>query len=186
VLVVPGIGADAEDTRIARVATCGKGGGVEPVSRTYPFASGAVRARWTAHRSDWAHFTRWCDGMGATTLPASPQTVAGYLAHLADSGLRASTIGRKLAAIAYAHKLKGHDSPTASEAVHAVIRGIRRRIGAAPAQKSDITMQVLTDPKIQQRPQMQASALAQVNHIYANFPTPATPVVDHSPGTRGP
>jgi site-specific recombinase XerD len=96
-----------------------------------------------AYRSDWAHFTRWCDGMSATALPALPQTVAGYLAHLADSGLRASTIGRKLAAIAYAHKLKGHDSPTASEAVHDVIRGIRRRIGVAPAQKAPATARAI-------------------------------------------
>jgi hypothetical protein len=60
-----------------------------------------------AYRSDWTHFTRWCDGMGATALPALPQTVAGYLAHLADSGLKASTVGRLMAAIAYAHRLKG-------------------------------------------------------------------------------
>jgi Phage integrase, N-terminal SAM-like domain len=64
-----------------------------------------------AYRSDWAHFTRWCDGMGAPALPAPPQTVAGYLAHLADSGLKASTIGRRMAAIAHAHRLKGFDTP---------------------------------------------------------------------------
>jgi hypothetical protein len=55
--------------------------------------------------------------------PASPATAAAYLAHFADSGLKASTIGRRLAAIAYAHKLKGVDAPTSSEAVHAVLRG---------------------------------------------------------------
>jgi hypothetical protein len=33
VLVVPGISADAEDPRIARLAACGKGSGVEPVIR---------------------------------------------------------------------------------------------------------------------------------------------------------
>jgi site-specific recombinase XerD len=96
-----------------------------------------------AYRSDWAHFTRWCDGMGAEPLPALPQTVAGYLAHLADSGLRASTIGRRMAAIAYAHRLKGLDTPTASEAVHAVARGIRRRIGVAPAQKAPATARAI-------------------------------------------
>jgi site-specific recombinase XerD len=92
-----------------------------------------------AYRSDWAHFTRWCDGMGAMALPSLPQTVAGYLAHLADSGRKASTIGRRMAAIAYAHRLKGFDTPTASEAVHAVARGIRRRIGVASAQKAPAT-----------------------------------------------
>jgi hypothetical protein len=47
-----------------------------------------------------------------------------------------STIGRRLAAIAYAHKLKGLDAPTSSEAVHAALRGIRRRIGVAPVRKA--------------------------------------------------
>jgi hypothetical protein len=61
----------------------------------------------------------------------SPATVAGYLAHLADSGRKASTIARRLAAIAYAHKLKGLEPPTSTEALNAVMRGIRRTIGGA-------------------------------------------------------
>lgn len=68
-----------------------------------------------------------------------PATVAAYLAHLADTGLKASTIARRLAAIAYAHKLKGLESPTAAEAVHVVMRGIRRKIGTAPAGKAPAT-----------------------------------------------
>jgi hypothetical protein len=64
-------------------------------------------------------------GSAGVGLPAAPATVAAYLAHLADSGLKASTIGRKLAAIAYAHRLKGLDTPTASEAVHAVAASAR-------------------------------------------------------------
>jgi hypothetical protein len=54
----------------------------------------------------------------------------------ADTGLRASTITRRLAAIAYAHKLKGLESPTAAEAVHVVMRGIRRKISTAAAGKA--------------------------------------------------
>jgi site-specific recombinase XerD len=96
-----------------------------------------------AYRSDWRHFQSWCGGAKAAPLPAEPATVAAYLAQLADSGLKASTIGRKLAAIAYAHKLKGHNTPTASEAVHAVIRGIRRRLGVAPAQKAPATARAI-------------------------------------------
>jgi site-specific recombinase XerD len=60
-----------------------------------------------AYLSDWRDFRAWCDGAKSDPLPASPATVAAYLAHLADAGLKASTIGRKLAAIAYAHRLKG-------------------------------------------------------------------------------
>jgi len=29
-----------------------------------------------AYRSDWANFTLWCDGIGASRLPAAPGVVA--------------------------------------------------------------------------------------------------------------
>jgi integrase len=92
-----------------------------------------------AYRSDWRHFSGWCDKMSVSALPAAPATVAGYLAALADAGLKASTISRRMAAITYGHRLKGLDPPTASEAVHAVLRGIRRRIGVAPVRKAPAT-----------------------------------------------
>jgi site-specific recombinase XerD len=85
-----------------------------------------------AYRSDWRHFQTWCKGAKADPLPASAGMVAAYLAQLADAGRKPSTISRKLAAIAYAHKLKGFDTPTTSEAVHAVLRGIRRANAQGP------------------------------------------------------
>lgn len=91
------------------------------------------------YRSDWRDFSAWCDRMGLEPLPASPATAAAYFAHLADSGRSAGTIARRVAAIAYAHKLKGADSPTTAEAVRQVLRGIRRRIGVAPRQKAPAT-----------------------------------------------
>jgi hypothetical protein len=41
--------------------------------------------------------------VGAIALPATPATVAAYLAALADLRLKVSTISRRAAAIAYAH-----------------------------------------------------------------------------------
>jgi Phage integrase, N-terminal SAM-like domain len=123
-----------------------RGAGIAPPTLTDALTSAAryaaeekAAATKRAYRSDWRAFRAWCDGAKSDPLPASPATVAAYLAHLADSGLKASTIGRKLAAIAYAHRLKGLDTPTAAEAVHAVLRGIRRRIGVAPVQKVPAT-----------------------------------------------
>jgi len=96
-----------------------------------------------AYRSDWRHFTNWCATVGAAEMPAAPAAIAAYLAHLADAGLKASTISRRMAAIAYAHKLKGLDAPTSSEAVHAVLKGIPRRIGVATVQKSPVTAKAI-------------------------------------------
>jgi site-specific recombinase XerD len=96
-----------------------------------------------AYRGDAALFEAWCVRFGFRALPASPEAVAGFLVQEAEAGRAASTIGRRCAAIRYAHKLAGHPDPTANEAVHAAIKGIRRRIGTAPTQKAAATAEVL-------------------------------------------
>ncbi len=98
-----------------------------------------------AYRSDFSHFTTWCESAGRAPLPASPETVAAYLAHLADSGLKTSTIRRRCAAIAYVHRLKGLPPPTLAEPVKAVLRGIRRRIGTAVERKAPATARAIRD-----------------------------------------
>lgn len=65
--------------------------------------------------------------------------MAAFLAAEADRGTKSSTIGRRLAAIRYAHKLAGHEPPTNSETVKATLRGIRRTMGNAPARKAPAT-----------------------------------------------
>jgi hypothetical protein len=100
-----------------------------------------------AYRSDWKHFSAWCDRSWSDqvcNLPATSETVAVYIAHLADTGRSASTISRRLAAIAYAHKLKGLDPPTGAETVRAVNRGIRRKIGTKTVQKAPVTAGALS------------------------------------------
>ena len=47
-----------------------------------------------------------------------------------------STLGRRIAAIRYAHKLAHLDTPTDSEAVKATLRGIRRTFGGAKVRKA--------------------------------------------------
>jgi hypothetical protein len=78
----------------------------------------------------------FCLSRGVDALPASPETVAAYLAHEAESGRAASTITRRCAAIRYAHRLADLEPPTNSERVRATLRGIRRAVGAAPARKA--------------------------------------------------
>lgn len=92
-----------------------------------------------AYKSDFALFRTWCETKRVPTLPAAPETVAAFLAAEADRGTKPSTIGRRLAAIRYAHKLAGHEPPTNSEAVKATLRGIRRTTGSAPVRKAPAT-----------------------------------------------
>jgi site-specific recombinase XerC len=92
-----------------------------------------------AYRTDFEIFRAWCSERRIGALPASPEGVAAFLAHEAKRGVLPSTIGRRVAAIRYAHKLAGLPLPTDDERVRATVRGIRRSLGAAPSKKAPAT-----------------------------------------------
>jgi hypothetical protein len=98
-----------------------------------------LRQHARAYKSDWADFTAWCEGAGEIPLPATPIAVATYLAQLADRGIKASTIQRRLAAIRAAHLAAGAEPPTNAEGVKATMRGIRRSKGTRPNKKAPAT-----------------------------------------------
>ena len=77
------------------------------------------------------------------SVPAHVGIVASYLSGLADSSRKASTIGRRAAAIGYHHKMAGHEPPTNHEGVKATLRGIRRTIGTARAGKAPATADLI-------------------------------------------
>jgi site-specific recombinase XerD len=83
--------------------------------------------------------TPWCRGRGVSALPATAEAVAAFLAYDVETGTRPSTLGRRVAAIRYAHKLAGYPVPTDDERVKATIRGIRRSLGTAPRKKAPAT-----------------------------------------------
>jgi site-specific recombinase XerD len=101
-----------------------------------------------AYGTDFQLFREWCDAKGVSALPAAPETVAAYLAAQAGT-LKASTIGRRVAAIRYAHKLAGLETPTDAEAIKATVRGIRRTFGTA---------------KVKKAPALAAKVIAMVSH----------------------
>jgi site-specific recombinase XerD len=75
-------------------------------------------------------------------LPATAAALCAFLADEAAIGKRASTLGRRLAAIRYFHRAAGYDTPTSDEKVKAVLSGIRRTIGAAPVRKKAATADI--------------------------------------------
>ena len=96
-----------------------------------------------AYTHDWQHFQTWCSDNQYSSLPATPETVANYLATLADQGRAVATLTRRIAAISQAHQLAGHPSPTRDERVRTVMKGIKRTIGVAQTQKAPATIEVL-------------------------------------------
>lgn len=89
-----------------------------------------------AYETDFRLFRAWCEAKGVSALPASPETLAAYLAHGAAEGAMVSTLSRRVAAVRYAHKLASLPAPSDAEAVKATLRGIRRTIGAAKVKKA--------------------------------------------------
>jgi hypothetical protein len=85
-----------------------------------------------AYAADFRIFSAWCAAEGLHPMPASPATVAAFLADQVEAGMKPSTLGRRLAAIKYRHKTAGEDSQTDDERVKAVLNGARRSIGVAP------------------------------------------------------
>jgi integrase len=86
---------------------------------SYVRASLAANTR-RAYLSDLRHFEAW-----GGSLPASPETIAAYLAAHADS-LSVATLDRRLASISKAHQARGLSNPVRSELVRATMRGIKR------------------------------------------------------------
>lgn len=81
-----------------------------------------------AYKGDAKVFEAWCRQYGFRSLPASAEAVAGFLVHEAEAGRSASTIGRRLAAIKYAHKLAKAADPTEDEEVRSAMKGARRKL----------------------------------------------------------
>lgn len=95
------------------------------------------KSTWKAYECDLEHF--FASGY---TIPANPEAVANYLATFAGH-LAVSSLTRRLAAINKVHQMQGYLSPTKSETVRMVMRGIRRehftnQTQAAPLMRDDL------------------------------------------------
>jgi integrase len=79
-----------------------------------------------AYRSAVARFTEWCAVHRRTALPASPETVAAFLAAEARRNLAVNTLRLRHAGIRYLHLLAGYPPPTAAAVVSTTFAGIKR------------------------------------------------------------
>ncbi len=105
-----------------------------------------------AYQGDWQAFSSWCRSSGFVAVPAQPEVVVLYLSSMATAGKKVSTITRVLSSISQAHRIAGHVSPTSSAQVSETIKGVRRALGSAQAQKVPVLaenlkaiMQVIPD-----------------------------------------
>ena len=87
------------------------------------------------YQSDWRDFCGWCESQDVRPLPATPETVASYIAECAER-LKVGSLQRRLNAIAEAHKAVGLDSPASAGIVRNTLKGIKRTHGTAAVQKA--------------------------------------------------
>jgi integrase len=109
------------------------GVGYAPADFDVPTATAALIAEAVpentalAYRSRWRSFDAWCARAGRVALPATAQTVAAYLAHLAtERGLKATTVDAHLTAIRAVHRGAGATPPDALTARKVVVAAQRR------------------------------------------------------------
>ena len=86
------------------------------------FAENTLRA----YRTDFTLFEDWCNGAHCSALPATPETVAAFIAHDALKSSPA-TLRRRLGAIQKMHRVFRLDNPVESEEVLIEMRRARRR-----------------------------------------------------------
>lgn len=100
--------------------------------------------------SDFSIFAVWCEKMGYTYLPASTETISQFLADL--TGRKYSSIARMLTSISRVHQIAGYNSPTISNKIKMVLKGLRRELGISSEQTKplswrDITKMIESEPE---------------------------------------
>ena len=102
-------------------------------------AGGALSANTVrAMRSDLAVYADWCAKNRRRELPAAPETVAAFVAAMAE--VRApATVRRYVASIAFAHRAAGHPNVTQEAPVALALQRMYRRHGRRQGQARGLT-----------------------------------------------
>jgi hypothetical protein len=96
-------------------------------SRTADYIQNSkARSTRIGYPGDWRRFTAWCRAEGFASMPADPVTVARFATARAQQGKTVAHIRRELAAIAFVHRDRGHESPTGNAGVRATRQGVAR------------------------------------------------------------
>ena len=95
-----------------------------------------------AYRWQWRYFRTWCGDQDRECLPATPRTVAIWLASRWSAGAAVSSLQLGRAAVRWVHREVGHEDPTSDVAVTrflgACSRGQEQRDSAAGTSRSAI------------------------------------------------
>jgi site-specific recombinase XerD len=106
-------------------------------SQVYQSAADAP-ATLRAYKADLANFKAWCVERDLDPMPSTPEIVGAYLAD-AGRGYTLSTLRRRVAAIARAHRIAQQPLDTRHPAIRETLRGIARTHGEPPRRSAALT-----------------------------------------------
>jgi len=89
-----------------------------------------------AYRSDWQEFEAFSISKDILPIPASPELLLAFIAHLDQLGRKMSTIHRKVYAISKAHQLLKAANPVLDPTVKRLLKGLRRRSANVPLKEA--------------------------------------------------
>ena len=94
------------------------------------FEESLAEATRRAYANAWARFLEYCSSRGRPALPAEPETIAGYLSHVAPK-YADQTLRQHMAAVRHVHRRRFPEKvpPTKSALVENVLAGIVRSGG---------------------------------------------------------
>jgi site-specific recombinase XerD len=96
------------------------------------------------YQCDFNHFSSWCIEQNRTALPATPETIATYIAHCVESlHNKPSTISRRLSGIRFAHLTNQFASPTEHPKIREQMEGINRTLGTKQNKRAALTLDLI-------------------------------------------
>ena len=100
----------------------------------------ASRARGTraVYASHWKNWQEWCKNTGAPELPTTPEHLAAYLSHRAQTHAM-TTVRTAATAIGFHHTQSGLPNPAQHPGVVSVLAGLARQHGKPPTQMAGLT-----------------------------------------------
>lgn len=96
-----------------------------------------------AYRSDFAEYIAYCADHGLAVFPPNPITLAEFIMHLSEKGLRSATIRRSVAGISTVYRLNRMLDPSKDPEVVIAMKRMHRKLGRAAKQAQGITSNLL-------------------------------------------
>lgn len=93
-----------------------------------------------AWRWDWAVYWGFCDPRQLLPLPATTETVAGFVVHCKEVGKKPATVRRYLSTIARFHRAAELLNPCESEAVRMEVKGMANEVSVRQRQARGLGM----------------------------------------------